>query len=584
MRAIELAGSPLWYDEIFSFCVATGHAMCVPAEHLKPELGDYVAPTDWQPATYYRRYTQFDDNLSVYRLLRGIWMSDWHPPLHIFLLSFWLRLFGSNDITVRLFSLPWSLGAAYFVWLLARRLGGRKAGLFAAALFMINPTIVFYSVEARDYSVILFFSALLPWLVVRAHDKGCTRWQFAWLVLATAGAFYTHYFMAFFVAGCYLWLLRFPGKARRLHVIAAGALAGLLALPWYLNLLYIFKMRGQQEGCRWFIGPMPWLLRITEPSRFIFWQGNNTREDAIFWELASIFFIAPLWGIACKRYLPIASDRLRWLAGWAMYPLLALSWFFCFMVAQALARVPKALFWVTPVIALQIWLASYLIVIITRNIPGSGPGRRMLLTLIWVCLLSPLFGPALADALWHGYLATIPRYFVDVLPAWAVLMGLAIAAMKPRRRLFLLSGLTAIYIGCVVVQSTIEERESDNFPALARFIQKQDPRYPVIVHEVSTTAVCISRKLPDDRLMYCWSDDLKSHPGEEVVRLINGKPGVIFVHGRCRDWVGKEDKDFPLLVWLKKNARLQEKYDGRSRSYVFVPKDGQTFQFAAETK
>jgi hypothetical protein len=47
----------------------------------------------------------------------------------------------------------------------------------------------------------------------------------------------THYLFAFVFAACLLWLLVYPGRFRRLVLVAVAAAIGLLVLPWYLNLL-----------------------------------------------------------------------------------------------------------------------------------------------------------------------------------------------------------------------------------------------------------------------------------------------------------------------------------------------------------
>jgi putative copper export protein len=81
------------------------------------------------------------------------------------------------------------------VYLIARRMAGGAAGAAAAALAAVNPALIWYSQEARSYSLLVLLSALGFLFFLRARDGYARRDLFWWAalsVLATA----THYFGA----------------------------------------------------------------------------------------------------------------------------------------------------------------------------------------------------------------------------------------------------------------------------------------------------------------------------------------------------------------------------------------------------
>jgi len=90
----------------------------------------------------------------------------------------------------RILSLIFMLGATCLLWSVARRLFGRQAAFFAAALFaVLGPTLHLGAFATYD-AIAVFLIALATWLVVRAADRtNATGWMIgAGVVLALANA------------------------------------------------------------------------------------------------------------------------------------------------------------------------------------------------------------------------------------------------------------------------------------------------------------------------------------------------------------------------------------------------------------
>ena len=92
----------------------------------------------------------------------------------------WLatRIFGLNEFALRLPSLLAGIGLIPVCFLIAREwFRSPVLGLLAAALVAIDPHSLFYSLDARPYSLVQLLSAIHVWLLVAIirHDKTSLR-------------------------------------------------------------------------------------------------------------------------------------------------------------------------------------------------------------------------------------------------------------------------------------------------------------------------------------------------------------------------------------------------------------------------
>jgi len=102
--------------------------------------------------------------------------GDFNPPLFHTILYFWVKLFGDSEIALRLPSVLFGLGTVYFV----HKIGGLKSALLAATA----PLLVYYSQEARMYSLAAFTATATLYFFIK---KSKVYLIFAVLML------YSHY-------------------------------------------------------------------------------------------------------------------------------------------------------------------------------------------------------------------------------------------------------------------------------------------------------------------------------------------------------------------------------------------------------
>ena len=183
----------------------------------------------------------FGDELSTYWVvldhhgLKGVWDvvhsdAEITPPL-FFLLSKLTTQIKANPEMLRLPSLIAGTATIPLTYLLGARTIGKRGGAVAAALVTLSPFMIYYSTEARGYAVMIALMLASTLCLLRAVEKGeGVRWWVAYGAFSCA-AMYTHYTVAFVLAGQALWALWYHPPARR-GVLLANLGAALAYLPW----------------------------------------------------------------------------------------------------------------------------------------------------------------------------------------------------------------------------------------------------------------------------------------------------------------------------------------------------------------
>jgi hypothetical protein len=175
-----------------------------------------------------------DEIVTASRILRGsfghamdaVGFSESTPPLYYALAWAWTQVTGTGEWGLRSLSAVAGVLTVPVAYMIGAELRGRRAGLWAAALVAVNPMLLWYSQEARAYSLLVFFGALSLLWCVRAARSGRRR-DFVWWGVFSGLALATHYFAVFPLVAELVFLLRRRGRAALagIAVLAAFALA-----------------------------------------------------------------------------------------------------------------------------------------------------------------------------------------------------------------------------------------------------------------------------------------------------------------------------------------------------------------------
>ena len=250
VRLWDLGGPSLWYDEAYTWWLAT---QISPAEAVASSLHEFIPP-------------------GTYFAWRG-----------------WVALVGTSEFALRALSaLPGILAAAASARVAGRLSGSRSVAIATLAIWAIAPPLVSASHVARMYGPLLGTmlpaqAALIETVLGSARLR--RRWAWGWgaLLLMTLYALAPTVFWVAGQGATVLFLLtqQPSGKARRAVIKALWgptALAGLLFLAWLVPAL---GHLGENYG---------------------FWPGNLTLR---------VFFERTVLGITVLRYIrppSLASD------------------------------------------------------------------------------------------------------------------------------------------------------------------------------------------------------------------------------------------------------------------------------------
>jgi uncharacterized membrane protein len=87
-------------------------------------------------------------------MLGAVAREEGAPPLYYLLLWPWQRLVGGGDLALRSFSVLAGAAVVPATYAIAHELRlGRRVPRIAAAIVAVNPMLVWYSQEARAYSL-----------------------------------------------------------------------------------------------------------------------------------------------------------------------------------------------------------------------------------------------------------------------------------------------------------------------------------------------------------------------------------------------------------------------------------------------
>jgi len=117
------------------------------------------------------------------------------PTLYPILLHFWSYM-GHSDTMLRLLSVLFGIITLWVVYLIGKNLLDARHGLLCSLLMAISPFHIWYSREARMYSLLILLSAasVLFFIKFLQKQKG---WPGVWWALSTGLAIYTHYYAVF---------------------------------------------------------------------------------------------------------------------------------------------------------------------------------------------------------------------------------------------------------------------------------------------------------------------------------------------------------------------------------------------------
>lgn len=121
-----------------------------------------------------------------------------NPPLHFFILHFFIKFFGLSSLSVRLPSLIFSVITALFIYKIGDKFFNKTIGIGASLFFTFSTMHIFFSHEARVYPLFSLLTACSLYLFMLIVENPQKKNNYIGLFLCNTLLIYSHYF-GFFV-------------------------------------------------------------------------------------------------------------------------------------------------------------------------------------------------------------------------------------------------------------------------------------------------------------------------------------------------------------------------------------------------
>jgi uncharacterized membrane protein len=180
---------------------------------------------------------------SLIDILSGNYTGDLNPPLYFAVLHLQRLMFGDSEIAMRSLSLFFAMLSLPIFLILAKSiLKAFIPSIGALILMVFHPMMIYYSVEIRSYSLLVFLSLLsfLSCAKIYNDSKHSQRWAIL-LTFSLSGCLYTHYFGVIVPLSIFVFItsITFISKLwskRETLSLLSISISGILYLPGLLML------------------------------------------------------------------------------------------------------------------------------------------------------------------------------------------------------------------------------------------------------------------------------------------------------------------------------------------------------------
>ncbi len=118
-----------------------------------------------------------------------------HVPLYFILLKFWTNFVKQNEFWIRFLSSFFGIFSIILLYLIGVELFNPRVGLLSSFLLSISPFHIWYSQEARMYSLTGFLSLLAVYFLVKIiFNPAEKKSHYLGYIFSTTALIYTHYY------------------------------------------------------------------------------------------------------------------------------------------------------------------------------------------------------------------------------------------------------------------------------------------------------------------------------------------------------------------------------------------------------
>jgi mannosyltransferase len=248
-----------------------------------------------------------DEAESIYEStlsLKEISSHSNQPPLYFIILNWWIHLWGSGEIAIRSLSVIFGVLAILMTFLVGKELFNNRVGAIGSVLSAVSQFSIFYSQDARAYSLLLLLSLVSYYFFIRILKRDKT-WNYPCYFLATVLLGYTHIYGLFILSSQIVYFLIFwkKYKLQRVRLISTFTVI-IISLSPIVILLGHRVMSVAKSG---FWIPRPSLMTLSETfleyasgfriTRFSPESTNSTLSTTVKYILLLLYVVLALFSL-----------------------------------------------------------------------------------------------------------------------------------------------------------------------------------------------------------------------------------------------------------------------------------------------
>lgn len=236
--------------------------------------------------------------------------ADFHPPFYYFLMKGWGGVFGFSEVSLRIPSIIFGVATIYFIYLIAKKIFDTKTAWTASLISATSGLLIYYSQEARMYSLTAFLATVSVYLFL---EKKWFLFSIAIALLAMTD------YLALLILPVFLI---FAGKDIK-KLLASLVLVVAVFIFWSPIFLTQLANGLSTEGGNWWniLGTLSWKNLGLIPVKFILGRISfDNKTVYALTALASFFTFAVILSRDILRQ-PLKGNPCKVIWGWLVIPI-----------------------------------------------------------------------------------------------------------------------------------------------------------------------------------------------------------------------------------------------------------------------
>jgi len=137
-------------------------------------------------------------NLNIPQLFETVSSGDCTPPLYYVVLHYWIGIFGESEFSLRFPSVVFSFFSIFVIYKLGTLLFNKDVGLISSLILSISGFHIYYSQEARSYSLLVLLALLSFYFFIKTLNNRKSAVSIAYIISIVL-LLYTHVYGLFII-------------------------------------------------------------------------------------------------------------------------------------------------------------------------------------------------------------------------------------------------------------------------------------------------------------------------------------------------------------------------------------------------